>query len=96
MLFGFNESTYYYQCGVKSTILKYKELLNVIQHVAALTGSTHGRRRMNVKLKNRGYTIGIYKTASLMKKVNVVALTPSKSTLVSKFRRGMSLRSELT
>ena len=31
---------------------------------------------MNVELKNHGYTIGIYKTAALMKEANVVALSP--------------------
>jgi len=77
-VFGISESTYYYQSSIQCTALKSKKLLNEIKVVAELTGSTYGRRRMNVELKNRGYILGIYKTAALMKEANVVALTPKK------------------
>ena len=77
-VFGISESTYYYQAGVPCTAFKSKKILDAIAVVADFTGSTYGRRRMNVELKNRGFTIGIYKTASLMKEAKVVALTPKK------------------
>ncbi len=58
--------------------LKSKKLLDKIKDVAEFTGNTYGRRRMNIELKKLGYTIGIYKTAALMKEANVVAVTPKK------------------
>ena len=63
---------------MQSSISKSKPLLNAIEDITEFTGSTYGRRRMNAELKNRGYCIGIYKTAALMKQANVVALTPKK------------------
>ncbi len=37
---------------------------------------------MNVELKNRGFSIGIYKIAALMKEAKVVALTPKNSIII--------------
>jgi hypothetical protein len=39
-------------------------------------GHTYGKRRMRVSLNNQGYNIGIYQTATLMKRW-VVLTTPS-------------------
>ncbi len=39
---------------------------------------TYGKRRTQVESANRGIIIGIYKTASLMKKANVIAIKPKK------------------
>jgi predicted P-loop ATPase/GTPase len=45
--------------------------------IAIETQHTYGKRRTQVELANQGIEIGVYKTASLMKKT-VVAINPKK------------------
>ena len=77
-IFGISQSTFFYQSDVECRAFKAEKIVNDIKNIAELTGSTYGRRRMNVELNNLGYAIGIFKTAALMKKAKVVALSPKK------------------
>ena len=49
-----------------------------IKAIAQETGNSYGKRRMMIELHNRGFELGVHKTASLMKKANVVAIRPKK------------------
>nr|WP_201339814.1 DDE-type integrase/transposase/recombinase [Isorropodon fossajaponicum symbiont] len=53
-------------------------MIKLIKQTAIEVGYTYGKRRMRVVLNNQGYNIGIYQTATLMKKANVVAIRPRK------------------
>lgn len=77
-LFTVKLSTYYYQQQEKPTRPEKIKLINAIKSVATETGDSYGKRRMNEALQLQGFQLGIYKTASLMKKANVVAINPKK------------------
>ncbi len=49
-----------------------------IKAISQRTGHTYGKRRMLVELLDKGYEVGIYQTASLMKRAQVVAIRPRK------------------
>jgi transposase InsO family protein len=49
-----------------------------IKVIAKRAGNTYGKRRMLVELLDKGYQLGIYQTASLMKRAHVVAIRPQK------------------
>ncbi len=53
-------------------------MITAIKAIAVETGHTYGKRRMHASLRNRGFTLGIYRTSTLMKKANVTAITPRK------------------
>ncbi len=57
---------------------KEQKTIEQIKLIAIETQHTYGKRRTQVELANRGIGIGIYKTASLMKKANVIAIKPKK------------------
>ena len=67
-----SSSSYYYQAQESS--LTELELINQIKCIAKETGYTYGKRRMQVELASLGHDIGLYRTASLMKKADVVAI----------------------
>ena len=50
-----------------------------IKAIAIEHQHAYGKRRIKEVLNNKGLSIGVYKTASLMKKANVVAIRPKKS-----------------
>ena len=77
-VFGVSMSTYYYQCRQRP--IKHEELIMMaaIKTIAVETGHTYGKRRMHASLLSRGFEVGIYRTATLMKKANVTAITPRK------------------
>lgn len=77
-LFNVNSSSYYYQAKEKVINPDRKLILAAIRGIALETGHTYGRRRMNVELLSKGFSLGIHKTASLMSQANVVAITPKK------------------
>jgi hypothetical protein len=53
-------------------------MIKFIKQTAIEVGHTYGKRRMRVTLNNQGYNVGVYQTATLMKKANVVAIRPRK------------------
>lgn len=54
------------------------QLLVNIKTIFAESDSTYGKRRIRNKLQAIGFDIGIYRTASLMKKAELKAKTPKK------------------
>ena len=76
-IFQLSVSTHYYHLNQEisdSEQLMIKEIKAIaIDHRYA-----YGKRRMKEELNNKGLSIGVYKTASLMKKADVVAIRPKK------------------
>jgi putative transposase len=71
-------SSYYYQIQQKELNPKKEKMMIEIKVISQRTGNTYGKRRMLVELLNKGYEVGIYQTASLMKRAQVVAIRPQK------------------
>lgn len=69
-------SSYYYE-PVKPDEQE-QVLLDLIESIAEDSGNTYGRRRIHAELNARDHTIGVYKTASLMNKLNIHAIAPKK------------------
>ena len=78
-LFQLSESTYY--AHVRPNPIKTEDamIMTAIKDVAIETGSTYGRRRMKVALAMKGFKLGIYRTATLMKQAAVKAIRPSRT-----------------
>ncbi len=77
-LFKCNERTYYAQIRPKFVNQQELTMITAIKALAIETGNIYGRRRMHISLQNQGFKLGTYKTATLMKKAHVVAITPRK------------------
>ena len=77
-LFDQKVSSYYYQ--TKTKLLKPEEikLKSEMKSIAKENDNTYGKRRIQAALKHRGFYLGLYKTASMMKKAGVVAIVPKK------------------
>ncbi len=71
-------SSYYYQIQQKELNPKKEKMMIEIKVISQRTGNTYGKRRMLIELLNKGYEVGIYQTASLMKRAQVVAIRPQK------------------
>lgn len=71
-------SSYYYQVKDKPINEYTNAMIKFIKRTAIEVGHTYGKRRMRVSLNQQGYDIGVYQTATLMKKANVVAIRPRK------------------
>ena len=71
-------SSYYYKIKDKPVNDNTNAMIKLIKQTAIEVKHTYGKRRMQVALKNKGWTIGVYQTATLMKKANVVAIRPKK------------------
>ena len=71
-------SSYYYQVKDKPVNDNTNAMIKFIKQTAIEVGHTYGKRRMRVALNSQGYNIGVYQTATLMKKANVVAIRPRK------------------
>lgn len=77
-LFDLSLSTYYYQINHLTYSVVSQQIMDEIQIVSEETDQTYGKRRMKTELENRGFTIGLHKTASHMKKANIIAINPVK------------------
>jgi transposase InsO family protein len=53
-------------------------MITCIKQIAIESRHTYGKRRINIMLNKQGFKVGIYKTASLMKKAGVAAIRPRK------------------
>jgi len=77
-LFQLSESTYYAQQRPKPIQTEETMMIATIKSIAAETSSTYGRRPMKVALAMKGFKLGIYRTATLMKQAAVKAIRPSR------------------
>jgi len=77
-LFQLKQSTYYYQESPRPMGNQTIQLLVNIKAIFAESDSTYGKRRIRKELQTSGFTIGLYRTASLMKKAGLKAKTPKK------------------
>ena len=77
-LFDLSLSTYYYQINHLTCSVVSQQIMDEMQIVSEETDQTYGKRRMKTELENRGFTIGLHKTASHMKKANIIAINPVK------------------
>ena len=77
-LFQVKQSTYYYQQSPRLMDNQTIQLLVNIKSIFAESDSTYGKRRIREELQAMGVTIGLYRTASLMKKAELKAKTPKK------------------
>ncbi|VAW99953.1 Mobile element protein, partial [hydrothermal vent metagenome] len=53
-------------------------MITILKATSIETNNAYGKRRMLKVLLEQGHELGIYKTASLMKKANIVAIRPKK------------------
>lgn len=77
-LLNVNSSTYYHSVKPGQIDFTRSVLIQTVQTIDHDIDKTYGTRRMKVELNARGYSIGLYKTASIMKEANVAALKPRK------------------
>lgn len=77
-LFNIKLSTYYYQEQENPVKPEVMQMISLLKMTAIETDNAYGRRRMHETLQSQGFQLGMYKTASLMKKANVVAINPKK------------------
>lgn len=54
------------------------QMITTLKMTAIETNNSYGKRRMLKVLHSEGFQLGIYKTASLMKKADIVAINPKK------------------
>jgi transposase InsO family protein len=76
-LFQLSVSTHYYHLNQEVSDSE-QFMINKIKEIATEHRHAYGKRRMKKELNNKGLSIGVYKTASLMKKANVAAIRPKK------------------
>lgn len=77
-LFQLKQSTYYYQQSTCAMDNKTTQLLVNIKAISAESDNTYGKRRIRKALQAMDINIGVYRTASLMKKAGIKAKTPKK------------------
>lgn len=76
-LFNISMSSYYYHPITAS--LDDIKLMTLIKSISVDSGNTYGKRRINVELNEQGNVIGLHKTRTLMKHLNIKAIRPKKS-----------------
>jgi transposase InsO family protein len=77
-LFDVILSSYYAQIQPKKINLAKEKIMLEIKEISQRTSNTYGKRRILESLLDKGYKLGLYKTASLMKRAQVVAINPVK------------------
>ena len=77
-VFNIKLSTYYYRQQEKPLKPEVMQMITTLKMTAIETNNTYGKRRMLNVLHSEGFQLGIYKTATLMKKANIVAIKPKK------------------
>ena len=69
----------FYLCQQKPKVsLARQELIDTVTDIHEDMGKTYGKRRMRVELQSKGFDIGVYQTATLMKQANIRAIRPRK------------------
>ncbi len=77
-VFETDPNTYYYQCQQKPVGHQEHIILESIKTIVVKTCYTYGKRRIHASLINQGFKLGIFRTATLMRKANVFATAPRK------------------
>ena len=72
-------STYYDQIQNKPVSDEKMRTIKILEQTAIDSNYSYGKRRMKKQLKQEGITIGVYKTASMMKAANIKAIRPQKN-----------------
>lgn len=75
-LFEVSQSSYYYRPVTPS--LADIELMTLIKAISVDSGNSYGKRRIHVELNELGNDIGLHKTRTLMKHLNIKAIRPKK------------------
>lgn len=75
-LFQLAQSSFYYQ--PKGLTAEQEKIIIEIKSIANETHDSYGKRRMKIELHDKGFKIGLYQTASLMKKADIIAIRPMK------------------
>jgi putative transposase len=75
-VFGVNISSYYYHLVTASVATT--NVMNLINNISMDSGNTHGKRRIHAELTELGHVIGVHKTRTLMKKLNIKAIRPKE------------------
>jgi len=75
-LFGLALSSYYYQ--PRGLSVEQEKIIIDLNLIAHKTHSSYGKRRNLIELLEKGYQLGLYQTASLMKRAGIVAIRPVK------------------
>lgn len=74
-LFEISLSSRYYKPVISPV---NEEVMKTMKQIHQNNFQSYGKRRMSIALAEQGINIGIFKTASLMKKANIVARFPKK------------------
>jgi putative transposase len=69
-------SSYYYKSVLPNLV--DINFITLIKAISSESRNSYGKRRIHAELNGRGHEIGLYKTASLMSKANIVAIRPKK------------------
>jgi putative transposase len=76
-VFNVSMSSYYYK-SVLPNLVNINFII-LIKAISSESRNSYGKRRIHAELNGRrGHKIGLYKTASLMSKANIVAIWPKK------------------
>jgi putative transposase len=77
-LLGVSTSSYYHAQKPLVISLEHQKLIDTVIDIHEDADKTYGKRRMRVELQAKGFDIGLYKTATLMKEAQIIAIRPRK------------------
>ncbi len=77
-VFEIKPSTYYDQIKDKPLSEEKAKIIKILKRTAIDSNHSYGKRRMKKQLELEGVTIGMYKTASMMKLAQIKAIRPHK------------------
>lgn len=75
-VFEVSLSSYYYKPITDN--LATVAVMDLIESISIDSGNTYGKRRIHAELIELGHVVGIHKTRTLMKKLNIKAIRPQK------------------
>ena len=75
-VFNVSLSSYYYH-PVKASVATTK-VMTLINNISIDSGNSYGKRRIHAELIELGHEIGLHKTRTFMKKLNIKAIRPKK------------------
>lgn len=77
-MLNISSSSYYYQIQAREFDVETERIKVNIKAISTESGNSYGRRRIHKALEKLGIEVGVYKTASLMKSLNIIAINPKK------------------
>jgi transposase InsO family protein len=75
-IFAVSLSSYYYQPTAEN--LATIAVMDLIESISIDSGNTYGKRRIHAELIELGHAVGMHKTRTLMKTLNIKAIRPQK------------------